>query len=90
MIFHALNRGNAWDRIFDDDADYEAFEFYAHGKSHDPQRLGHASEPSLEKKEREAVQASVIRGHPFGSESWQETTAKHLGLESPFRTRGLP
>ena len=55
MIFHALNRGNAWDRIFDDD-----------------------------------VQASVIRGHPFGSESWQETTAKHLGLESPFRTRGLP
>ena len=26
MIFHVLNRGNARDRIFDDDADYAAFE----------------------------------------------------------------
>ena len=26
MIFHAHNRGNARDRIFDDDADYAAFE----------------------------------------------------------------
>ena len=34
MIFHALNRGNARDRIFDDDADYAACEFYAHGRSH--------------------------------------------------------
>jgi len=26
MIFHVTNRGNARDRIFDDDADYAAFE----------------------------------------------------------------
>ena len=26
MIFHVLNRGNVKDRIFDDDADYAAFE----------------------------------------------------------------
>lgn len=26
MIFHVLNRGNARDRIFDDEADYRAFE----------------------------------------------------------------
>ena len=53
-----------------------------------PSRLGHAREPSLDKKDREAVQASVVRGRPFGSESWQEATAKQLGLESTFRSRG--
>jgi len=41
-------------------------------------------------KKREAVQASVVRGRPFGSESWQEATAKQLGLESTFRPRGRP
>ena len=45
---------------------------------------------ALTKKEREAVQASVARGRPFGSESWQEATAKQLGLESTFRSRGRP
>jgi hypothetical protein len=36
------------------------------------------------------VQASVVRGRHFGSESWQEATAKQLGLEFPFRPRGRP
>ena len=45
---------------------------------------------ALTKKDREAVQASVVRGRPFGSESWQEATAKQLGLESTFRSRGRP
>ncbi len=31
---HDLNRGNARDRIFDDDTDYAAFDFYAHSQSH--------------------------------------------------------
>ena len=53
-------------------------------------RLGHASEPSVDKKDREAVQASVVRGCPFRSDSWQEATAKQLGLESTFRLRGRP
>ena len=45
---------------------------------------------ALTKKEREAVQTSVLRGRPFGSEAWQEATAKQLGLESTFRSRGRP
>ena len=56
-----------------------------------PRQLGHASEPSPDrKKEREALQASVVGGRPFGSKSWQEATAKQLGLESTFRSRGRP
>ena len=34
-ILHVLNRGNARDRIFEDDTDYAAFEFYADGQFHD-------------------------------------------------------
>ncbi|MBS0201566.1 MAG: transposase [Planctomycetes bacterium] len=45
---------------------------------------------TLTKKELEAVRASVVRGRPFGSEAWQESTAKQLGLESTFRSRGRP
>ncbi len=35
MIFHDLNRGDARDQNFGDDSDEAAFEFYAHGQSHD-------------------------------------------------------
>ena len=45
---------------------------------------------ALTRKELEAVQTSVTRGRPFGSISWQEATAKQLGLESTFRNRGRP
>ena len=45
---------------------------------------------ALTKKEIEAVQTSVARGRPFGSEEWQENTAKQLGLQSTFRSRGRP
>lgn len=45
---------------------------------------------ALTKKEIEAVLASVKRGRPFGSESWQEKTAVQLGLQSTFRPRGRP
>ena len=45
---------------------------------------------ALTKKELEAVRASVVRGRPFGTEAWQESTAKQLGLESTFRPRGRP
>ena len=44
----------------------------------------------LTKKDSEAVRTSVVRGRPFGSEAWQEATAKQLGLESTFRSRGRP
>jgi hypothetical protein len=55
-----------------------------------PSRLGHAREPSVDKKDRETVQASVVRGRSFGLESWQKATAKQLGLESTFRPRSRP
>ena len=37
-----------------------------------------------------ALRRSVIRGTPYGEESWQERTAKCLGLESTLRARGRP
>ena len=37
-----------------------------------------------------ALRRSVVRGLPFGEESWQETTAKKLGLQSTLRARGRP
>jgi putative transposase len=44
----------------------------------------------LSPKEDEAVQRSIQRGQPFGSESWQTAVAARLGLESVFRPRGRP
>jgi putative transposase len=40
--------------------------------------------------ELKALRRSVVRGIPFGEESWQEQTAKRLGLESTLRPRGRP
>jgi putative transposase len=40
--------------------------------------------------EEEAVQRSIRRGQPFGSEPWQLKTSERLGLDSTFRDRGRP
>ena len=40
--------------------------------------------------ELEALRRSVVRGAPFGDASWQQSTAKRLGLESTLRPRGRP
>jgi putative transposase len=45
---------------------------------------------ALSKKEMEAVRISVVRGRPFGTETWQERVARRLGLESTSRSRGRP
>jgi putative transposase len=45
---------------------------------------------AISKKELEAIRHSVVRGRPFGDEQWQNQTAKSLGLESTFRSRGRP
>lgn len=37
-----------------------------------------------------AIRQSVIRGQPYGSEAWQQKTARKMGLESTFRPRGRP
>jgi len=41
-------------------------------------------------QELEMLRLSVNRGRPYGTERWQKTTAKKLGLESTFRRRGRP
>ncbi len=46
-------------------------------------------EPQTE-QELEAVRLSVGRGRPFGSETWQNRTAKRLGLEFTMHPRGRP
>ena len=40
--------------------------------------------------ELEALRASVRRGNPYGTESWQKETARELDLESSRRPRGRP
>jgi putative transposase len=40
--------------------------------------------------ELQALRTSIQRGRPFGSEPWQKRTAKTLGLEHTFRSRGRP
>ena len=41
-------------------------------------------------REEAAVRDSIIRGRPFGTPSWQQTTARKLRLESSLRPRGRP
>ena len=40
--------------------------------------------------EEEAVQRSIRRSQPYGTEPWQKRTASRLGLESTFRPGGRP
>jgi putative transposase len=47
----------------------------------------HVQKPQTE-TELEALRRSVVRGSPFGEESWQARTAKRLGLQSTLRPRG--
>ena len=40
--------------------------------------------------EEQAVQTSILRGRPLGSEQWTRRTAARLGLQSTLRPRGRP
>jgi len=51
--------------------------------------LQYVNQPATE-AELEAWRRSVVRGAPYGSDSWQRRTAKRLGLESTLRPRGRP
>jgi putative transposase len=51
--------------------------------------LKHVQSPHTE-AELEALRRSVVRGAPLGDASWQERTAKRLGLQSTLRPRGRP
>jgi len=41
-------------------------------------------------RELEALRRSVVRGTPYGSESWVKAVVKRLGLQSTIRRRGRP
>jgi len=40
--------------------------------------------------ERDALEACIARGQPFGEDKWKSKTAKRLGIESSMRPRGRP
>ena len=54
-----------------------------------PSWSARVNEP-LSEKELAAVRWSVKRGSPYGAETWVESTARRLDLESTLRPRGRP
>ena len=42
------------------------------------------------KEEVEVIRYHIQRGRPYGKETWMQSTATKLGLESTFRNRGRP
>ena len=50
---------------------------------------GWVNEPQSE-QEVEALRRAIIRGSPYGEESWVERVVKRLGLEMTLRPRGRP
>ena len=44
----------------------------------------------LSEQELDGLRLSAQRGKPFGSQSWTESIARRLGLESTMRARGRP
>jgi putative transposase len=59
-----------------------------------PVRLGphwieHVNQPETE-LELAAIRKSVVRGQPFGGETWRIKVSRQLGLEHTFRRQGRP
>jgi putative transposase len=54
-----------------------------------PNWLSHVNAPQIE-RELAALRLAVSRGQPFGDDSWQQRTAKRLGLEYTLHPRGRP
>jgi putative transposase len=55
----------------------------------DPQWLARVNEP-LSSGDLQRLRHSVVRGRPFGDESWAKATAERLGLGACMRPRGRP
>jgi putative transposase len=49
----------------------------------------HVNKPQSD-AELEAIQRSVARGQPYGSDAWRSKVTRQLGLEHTFRPRGRP
>ena len=75
-VYHVHNWAVARATLFDKPADYAAFEKVIC--------------EAWDQAELLALRRSVLRGTPFGDRSWQDRTAKALGLESSFQPRGRP
>ena len=54
-----------------------------------PSWLSRVNQP-ISEKEKAAIQSSVKRGVPFGTEQWVDKTVQRLGLESTTKPRGRP
>jgi len=54
--------------------------------------LKRVNRPSKDKEleELKRLQASMLRGRPYGGEAWSRQIASEFGLESTFRPRGRP
>ena len=93
--YHAFNRGNAKCVIFKnavraklvDRADPKLLSAWQIPRL--PNWVRRVNEP-LTEKEIDAVRWSLKRGSPFGDETWVESTALRLNLESTLRPRGRP
>ena len=51
--------------------------------------LGHVNEP-IDRPELAAIRQCVVRGRPYGTDTWTKRITKKLGLESTMRSRGRP
>lgn len=51
--------------------------------------VSRVNEPQTE-AELAAMREAVVRGRPYGSETWRRTVVRQLGLESTIRPRGRP
>ncbi len=55
-----------------------------------PRNWNRLLEEKLAEKELARIRTSVVRGRPYGSESWVQKTAERLGLAFSLRPRGRP
>ena len=49
----------------------------------------HVNKPQTQ-AELEAIRRCVVRGQPYGGDSWRSKVARQLGLEFTLRPRGRP
>ena len=94
VIYHALNRGNRRMRIFEKEADYEAFIRVLHEglAKYSVELFAFTLMPNhwhlvlRPGKDGECVD----RGRPFGEQSWVEQTSEKHGLGYTMRPLGRP
>ncbi|HSW46763.1 MAG TPA: hypothetical protein VLM89_14470, partial [Phycisphaerae bacterium] len=82
LAYHVMNRVAGRQELFEDAADYAAFE----------RVLAEAGErePAAERAGVGAGTGQRASGRPYGGEPWVSRTAAKLGLESTLRPVGRP